>query len=73
MAAKYVLAPCPHCGHAKSIVDGAWLRERRELAGVTLREMGRRLGFSAPYLSDVEWNRRNRLPHIVRAYEALQK
>jgi hypothetical protein len=68
---KFVDMPCPRCGTPKSVVDGGWLRERRELAGVTLREMGRRLGFSAPYLSDVEWNRRNRLPAIVKAYEAL--
>jgi hypothetical protein len=68
---KFIETPCPRCGSPKSVVDGAWLRERRELAGVTLREMGRRLGFSAPYLSDVEWNRRNRLPAIVKAYEAL--
>lgn len=69
--AKFIDTPCPHCGSQKSVVDGAWLRERRELAGLTLREMGRRLGYSAPYLSDVEWNRRNRLPAIVKAYEAL--
>ena len=68
---KYIETPCPHCGSPRSVVDGAWLRERRELAGLTLREMSRRMGFSAPYLSDVEWNRRNRLPAIVKAYEAL--
>lgn len=68
---KFIDLPCPHCGSPRSVVDGAWLRERRELARVTLREMGRRLGVSAPYLCDVEWNRRSRLPNIVKAYEAL--
>lgn len=68
---KYTNDACPHCGSPRAVVDGRWLRERRELAGLTLREMGRRAGFSAPYLSDVEWNRRNRLPAIVKAYEAL--
>lgn len=34
--------------------------------------MSRKLKFSAPYLSDIEHNRRNRLPKIVAAYEALQ-
>lgn len=69
---KFVDEPCPRCGSPKSVVDGAWLRERRERAGLTLREMSRRLGFSVPYLCDVEWNRRNRLPAIVKAYEELR-
>lgn len=68
---KFIDAACPHCGSPRAVVDGAWLRERRKLAGLTLKEMGRRLGVSVPYLSDVEWNRRNRLPAIVKAYEAL--
>jgi len=70
---KYVNTPCPHCGSPQAVVDGAWLRKVRESAGVTLREMGRRLGFSAPYLSDIEHNRRNRLPKICEAYEALER
>lgn len=47
---------------AVEIVDpeatGAAMRKRREDAGVSLREMGRRLGVSAAYLSDLELGRR---------------
>ena len=69
---KHIHAPCPHCGSAQSVIDGAWLRFVREKHGITLREMGRRVGFSAVYLSDIERNRRNRLPAICAAYEALE-
>lgn len=37
---------------------GAAMRKRREDAGVSLREMGRRLGVSAAFLSDLELGRR---------------
>lgn len=70
---KYIDAPCPHCGSPQSVIDGAWLRKVRTRAGVTLREMGRRVGYSAVYLSDIERNRRNRLPDICAAYESLAK
>lgn len=53
------------------MVDGAWLREKRKAAKLTLREMARRLEFSTPYLCDVELNRRNCTPEIRKAYEAL--
>lgn len=33
---------------------GSMMREEREKAGISLREMARRLGISAPYLSDLE-------------------
>lgn len=70
---KYTSTRCPRCGSPQSVIDGAWLRKVRETHGITLREMGRRVGFSAVYLSDIERNRRNRLPEICAAYEALEK
>lgn len=39
---------------------------------MTLREMARRIGVSAAYLSDVERGRRAALPRLVVAYEALR-
>lgn len=69
---KFIDAPCPRCGSPKSVVNGRWLRIEREIAGLTLHEMGRRLGFSAVYLSDVERNRRTCTPKIRAAYEALR-
>lgn len=40
------------------VATGALMREKREAAGVSLREMGRRLGVSAAYLSDLELGKR---------------
>lgn len=68
---KFTNEPCSKCGSPRSVVNGAWLRERRMAAGLSLREMARRLGFSAPYVSDVEKNKRNCLPKFRKAYESL--
>lgn len=37
---------------------GRTLKQQREASGVTLREVGRRMGFSAAYISDLEHGRR---------------
>lgn len=50
--------PCTVCGTPRAFVDGAWLREQRKAAGLTLREVARRLGYTASYVCDVELNRR---------------
>lgn len=68
---KHVNTPCRLCGSPHAVVNGLWLRKVRLDAGITLRDMGRRVGFSAVYLSDVERNRRNRLPAICAHYERL--
>lgn len=69
---KFIPSPCPTCGTPKSIINGAWLRNERKTAGLTLREMARRLGLSAPFICDVELNRRNCSPKVRAAYEALR-
>lgn len=38
---------------------GAEIRQRRMALGVSLREFARRIGVSAPFLSDIEAGRRN--------------
>lgn len=68
---KFTHGACPTCGSPRTVVNGAWLRERREAAGLSLRALGARLGFSAVYLGDIELNRRNCTPKIREAYEAL--
>lgn len=68
---KFTDKPCSTCGTPKAVVSGAWLRWRRREAGLTLREMARRLGYSAPYICDVELSRRACSPKIKAAYEAL--
>ena len=52
--------PCVHCGGAGYVVrvNPTWLRSTRERAGISLREMARRIGVSAPYVCDVEHGRR---------------
>lgn len=40
---------------------GAYLKHKREEKQISLRELARRLGVSAPFLSDVENNRRTPL------------
>ncbi len=64
---------CGHCGQERQVPDGAELREAREVAGVSLRQMAKWLQCSAPYLSDVERNNRNVSRRWVRLYRsALQ-
>lgn len=70
---KFVNTPCTKCGSPNSVINGAWLKHERELAGLTLREMGQRMGCTAPFLSDVEHNRRNCSPKTRAAYEALRR
>ena len=50
---------------------GDFISKKREDKGITLREMAKKLDISAPYLSDVEKDRRNpfdidKLDHISR-------
>jgi transcriptional regulator with XRE-family HTH domain len=70
---KFAAVDCPKCGSPRSQLSGAWLRWKREQAGLSLREMAKRAGgFSAVYLSDIERGRRNCLPKMRAAYEALR-
>lgn len=48
---------------------GQAIRYLRELRGITLRELGKRVGVSAPFLTDIEHDRRNteELPAIAKA------
>lgn len=50
--------PCPTCGQSWRVRNVEYLRVLREEHGLSLREVSRRMGFSAPYVSDVERNRR---------------
>jgi transcriptional regulator with XRE-family HTH domain len=70
-ASKFKPEPCSQCGAQRSVINGAWLREVRKSAGLTLREMARRVGMSAAYICDIERNRRNCLPAMRDAYEHL--
>lgn len=62
---------CRACGQRVCVVDGADLRRVRVEAGLSLRAMGKRIGFSASYLRDVELNRRTCTTRIEEAYGVL--
>jgi hypothetical protein len=70
---KFMDEPCVACGTPQKVVNGRWLRLEREIAGMTLREMARHLGYSAAYICDVEHGRRHCSPRIREAYEALRR
>mgnify|MGYP006403728585 FL=1 len=54
---------CPRCNGSGEILDdrvhGASIRRQREALGLSLREVARRCGWSAGYLSDLELGRRS--------------
>ena len=67
----YMNAPCPTCGTARRVVNGSWLRQRRETAGLTLRACAEQFGVSAPYLSDIERNQRRCTVLLLDKYKKL--
>jgi predicted transcriptional regulator len=58
---REILSQCWHCEGAGMVrvVNPGYLRATRKAAGLSLREVARRCGISAAYLSDVELGRRN--------------
>lgn len=64
---------CPRCHGSgwEQVWRGADLRKARERAGITLREVARRIGLSATYISDVERDNRTATERIVNAYKEL--
>ena len=55
---RYLTIACPCCGHPTRQINGRYLRARREAAGLDQRRFARQLGFTGPYVSDIERNRR---------------
>lgn len=65
--------PCEKCngtGLVKIICPGS-LRKHRESMGISLRELAKILGLSAPYLCDVERGRRNCTKKLLTAYNSI--
>jgi len=69
---KFIDEPCPRCGSPSRVVNGAWLRFVRKRVGLTLRQFAKRAGVSAPYICDIERNRRNCLPAMREQYEQFE-
>lgn len=64
---------CEYCDGSGlvTVVHFRWLRWKREQSGLSLREMARRLGFSAPYVSDIERGNRPAPVKVIDEYETL--
>jgi DNA-binding transcriptional regulator YiaG len=67
------VTPCPECGQPRWTPNGAWLRWRRQTAGLDQRTLARRLHVSGPYLSDLERNRRTVPTSVLRVYATLKR
>lgn len=77
MPVKYKTMPCPKCHGTGAVRDdrdvGMEMKARRVEARVSLREMSRRMGFSAPYVSDMEHGRRAWNEERIERYVACLK
>lgn len=66
-------AQCPTCGGSGTVEDdaavGQRLRKARKMARLTMKEVGRRMGFTESYLSDLECGKRWFSPILQRRYE----
>ncbi len=69
---KWTAGCCRLCGGQTKILNPAWLRRQRQLAGFSLRALARRVGVSAPYLSDIERGARNCTQLLQVTYEQLR-
>lgn len=65
---------CKMCGGTGrvSVIDFQSLRHARSQAGISLRELARQLGLSAPYISDIELGRRACPLRVEQAYRNLE-
>lgn len=70
---KHRTVTCGTCGATRDVIDGSELRAWRTKAGLSLREMGKRMNLSASFLCDAELNRRNPTEQVVRAYRVAAK
>lgn len=70
----FVTHTCQKCSGAGrvSAINGACARWLREKSGVGLREMARRLGVSAAYVSDAERGRRTFPAEWVTSYGSMR-
>lgn len=68
---------CPKCGGSGKVEDpavvGAKMRKARELSGIALHSVAKRMSFSAPYISDLEHGRRSWSPYLIQAYQEALK
>jgi predicted transcriptional regulator len=73
--AKFDSRRCPmKCEDGEIVVvRGEWCRWVRQRAGLSLREVARRMKLTAPYISDVELGRRAVTKRMRAFYEGLER
>ena len=64
---------CQTCGHKRRVVNGRWLGWIRKKAGQTMRDVAKRAKCSAPFVNDVEKNRRTCAPRLRAVYSNLYR
>lgn len=68
---------CPRCHGEGSVPDpvevGAMMRDTRKGYGLSLSEVARRIGITAPFLADVEAGRRSFSPENVAKWKEAVK
>ena len=69
----WILVPCARCHGLgeQRWPRGAWLRARREAAGLSLRALARQAGCSAASLSLIELGRQRVSARVLAVYTAL--
>lgn len=75
--ARVLTRPCSHCGGSGRELDpvaiGQQMRGLRLQAKLTLRTIAGRLGFTAPYISDLERGNRTFSEELVARYKEALK
>lgn len=67
------MAKCPKCngkGKVRKVLPET-LRALRKKSTLSLRRFGKKIGFSAMYLSEIERGDKRATPEIVKAYQKL--
>lgn len=64
--------PCPTCGQSHKLINGGWLRAKREASGLSLRGFAALRALSPTYISDIERNVRRCPVNLVAAYLLLK-
>jgi predicted transcriptional regulator len=68
---KFQHGCCTKCGTPRSVLNPKWLRAKRERAGLSLRDVAPKVGFSIVYLSDIERGNRACPVKVREVYETL--
>lgn len=70
--AEFTTVPCARCDGTGFTIDdkalGQAMRRTRQTVAISLREMAKRMGISASYLSDLELGRRHWNAGIIEEY-----